>query len=792
MIKKFKNLSKGAILIELEKNLSHFQVPKTKIFKVSDWLSNKDEVLKNITNHFFIKHKIKILAIRSSAHGEDKTNNSKAGMYDSVLNVQTTSKKDIIDAIIKVLKSYKVKKNSNILKSEIIVQEMILKVHSSGVIFTHDLNDGSPYYVVNYDDKTGLTNTVTSGSNIHSNMCLNVFRDKINELRSKRFKKLLYSVKELELVLGSKYIDIEFVIDKKLNMYLLQVREISNKKIWNKKEINSFKKIIKKTDLKFQNIFKKQKGVIGKTSVFGQMPDWNPAEMIGKNPRDLSYSLYKRLITDIIWSQARKEMGYKIPKNKSLMSSFGGHPYIDTRLSLNSFLPKRLTNPLSEKIINFWLKKLKHNPILHDKIEFDLAITCYSFDIKSKLNNLVGTVLTKNEKKIYMNDLKDLTIKFLDSSSKFSIQNTLKKIEILKEKQKLFKNQGKLEQINQLIKECRLYGTLPFSILARHGFIGVTLLNSIKELKILKEEEVNLFLKNIKTVATDMLVDFNNIKKNKDKKKRFLIKYGHLRPGTYDIMSKSYDEKSYFQNNTKINILKKNNNLKLNSTQIKLIDKLLSDHGFKKINYLQLFKYIYDAIVAREYSKFIFTKNVSNILKVLIKYGNKNSINRSKLSFINIEKFLKKNINKSELLIQSKKNENYFKIASSLKLPQIIHDQTNAFIAPYQINIPNFITSKHVEGKPLQISSKMNSKKLDGKIILIEGADPGYDWIFSHKIIGLVTKYGGANSHMAIRSAEFELPAVIGCGENLFNELINYEFISINCSTKTVKEIILN
>ena len=57
MIKKFRNLSKGAILIELEKNLNHFQVPKTKIFKVSDWLSNKDEILKDIKKYFFIKHK---------------------------------------------------------------------------------------------------------------------------------------------------------------------------------------------------------------------------------------------------------------------------------------------------------------------------------------------------------------------------------------------------------------------------------------------------------------------------------------------------------------------------------------------------------------------------------------------------------------------------------------------------------------------------------------------------------------------------------------------------------------
>ena len=36
---------------------------------------------------------------------------------------------------------------------------------------------------------------------------------------------------------------------------------------------------------------------------------------------------------------------------------------------------------------------------------------------------------------------------------------------------------------------------------------------------------------------------------------------------------------------------------------------------------------------------------------------------------------------------------------------------------------------------------------------------------FFHKIKGLITKYGGANSHMAIRAAEIGLPSVIGVGE---------------------------
>ena len=134
-------------------------------------------------------------------------------MYTSVLNVDVLSNKDIKKAINEVINSYK-KKNSNIYKSEIIIQEMILKVNTSGVIFTNDMNDNSPYYVVNYDDRTGLTNTVTSGSHKYSNMCLNVFRDNVKDLRSERFKKLLYSVLELEDVVGSKILDIEFVITK--------------------------------------------------------------------------------------------------------------------------------------------------------------------------------------------------------------------------------------------------------------------------------------------------------------------------------------------------------------------------------------------------------------------------------------------------------------------------------------------------------------------------------------------------------------------------------------------------
>ena len=147
----------------------------------------------------------------------------------------------------------------------------------------------------------------------------------------------------------------------------------------------------------------------GKTTIFSQMSDWNPAEMIGQFPSKLSYSLYSKLITDQCWLSARKKMGYKFFKDSSLMKSFAGRPYIDIRKSLNSLLPKNLNKNISQELVDKSILKLKIHPSSHDKIEFDIIPTCYDFsqnlDFKKKLN--------KNEYNLYKNSLKNLTFKLL-------------------------------------------------------------------------------------------------------------------------------------------------------------------------------------------------------------------------------------------------------------------------------------------------------------------------------------------------------------------------------------------
>ena len=89
-----------------------------------------------------------------------------------------------------------------------------------------------------------------------------------------------------------------------------------------------------------------------------------------------------------------------------------------------------------------------------------------------------------------------------------------------------------------------------------------------------------------------------------------------MRPGTYDILSKSYKEgfEEYFKWSDKKNIVQ-SNNFKFTKKQINKINNSLKKYHLN-INVNRLFKFIKESIEAREYAKFMFTKNINEILKI--------------------------------------------------------------------------------------------------------------------------------------------------------------------------------
>ena len=149
-----------------------------------------------------------------------------AGEFESVLDIKAADFDAIAAAVNQVVDSYARKFNQDG-RNEILVQEMVRDVAISGVLFTCEPNHGAPYYVINYDDVSGLTTTVTAGIGSASNKLLYVYRDALDSLKSPRFLRLVSAVVELERVLDCQLLDVEFAIDESETPILLQVRRIT-------------------------------------------------------------------------------------------------------------------------------------------------------------------------------------------------------------------------------------------------------------------------------------------------------------------------------------------------------------------------------------------------------------------------------------------------------------------------------------------------------------------------------------------------------------------------------------
>ena len=116
-------------------------------------------------------------------------------------------------------------------------------------------------------------------------------------------------------------------------------------------------------------------------------------------------------------------------------------------------------------------------------------------------------------------------------------------------------------------------------------------------------------------------------------------------------------------------------------------------------------------------------------------------------------------------------------------LPPVIASPDDVFRFELPESSPSFITHKQVEARVSGIDEVEN---LENAIVCIHSADPGFDWLFSYPIAGLITAWGGANSHMAIRASERGLPAVIGAGTLLFQKWSNSERLLIDCAGQRV------
>lgn len=784
--------TKAQSLKRLEEVITLSKIAPQVSFTVAEWSKSSDKIVQKIQHKF----KPKKVIVRSSAIAEDGFDTSNAGAYVSILNIDAAVKKAVLDSITSVIDSYADRNPAN----QVLVQPMIENVSVSGVVFTRTLSESAPYYVINFDDSSQETDTITSGSS-SDHKTLVISRGEAVHLENsipQALRGLIPALQEIENLLDFKALDIEFAIGVDGEVHILQVRPLTSDKYKIDDDHVVFESIGSCIE-KFKSLQKNSPFVVGSSAIFGVMPDWNPAEIIGTKPYSLSFDLYRYLITDEVWAIQRAEYGYRDVRPHPLLVSFSGHPYVDIRASFNSFVPATLNNELAGRLVDYYLLRLFENPHYHDKVEFEVVPTCYAFNFESWREILAGGRFSNDEIDELGDGLRNITKHAISRT-----QGDLKTVEIFGDRfDNIFSsNLPPLDKALSLLEDCRRYGTLVFAHLARSAFVSVTLLKSAVDTKVISQAAMDSFLTSIETVAHEFINDAKKVANEEKSWSAFIDRYGHLRPGTYDITSEAYSDNIEKFLKPVVDQARASAHEPIGKNAEWLNERESFSNALSTMdiiedsdaNAVELF--LRGAIEGREYAKFVFSRNLSAALNLISEYGKIHGLNRMQLANISLGTLFalrSGNISSEDastfLINESNSYSNFHEKTNKIELPPLICAESDFNIFMHPSSRPNYVGFGRVSAEIATLSSQdgdRDNSVLDQKILLIPQADPGFDWIFGHNIAGLITMFGGGNSHMAIRANEFGLPAAIGVGEALYKTLSCASVIELDVTNRKI------
>jgi phosphohistidine swiveling domain-containing protein len=779
-------MSKARMLEILQKQQKGFVVDPFLTFTVAEWRRSPRLVINRIQGSQLGPTVI----LRSAVFEEDIDPDVAPGEYHSEANVPTASPQSISAAAEKVIASYARHHCAAATAEldEVLVQRQVLNPLSSGLIMSHDHTSVAPYYLVEYDDETGRTDRVTGGYS-----CKRAYILRKGLEISSPWTTLVKAARSIEALLKSRNLVIEFALTEDNAVHVFQVRQMPH----------SYQNI-SGSEAEIASCIRRARQLVRRhpETIWSNMADWNPAEMLGEHPGPLASSLYNYLIAQRTWTKARSSLGYRDVSPRQLIDAIAGHPYVNVAVSFESLCPASLPAELAHRLVANRIEALRARPELHDKSEFEIMFTCADVVKPARTRVLLKQGFTKNEVRLIEKALVSLTSEFLINKHRLLAEDRQRRRMLLDWLKKSSIPAGDssdsstyLDFIAAGLQNCRDLGTYSFSRLARLAFVGRDILGRLITAGAFTLAEYERFWRSIDTVASRVSRSIRDLSTGQISKACFDKEFGHLRPRTYDITSRRYDQSEFIVPDAGLpevpaeeytaNLLPHTHSRI--SIWLSMADLPSNSRDF--LDFVSIF------MREREKSKFEFTAVLSACLEAIAKAGELSGFNRKEMSFLTVPDILAARAMRSSTDLKGFWEDKIglrrqqWEESKSIRLPSLIRGVDDLSVIRPTKAKPNFITLLQAEGPIILIANNLPPSGIDlsGKVVVLEAADPGYDWIFAHRIAALVTKYGGAASHMAIRTAQFGIPAIIGCGDELYREFLLHRRARIDCKQGSVE-----
>lgn len=675
------------------------------------------------------------IAIRSSAVGEDSSEQSFAGQNSSYLNINNENEikiaiKNCFQSMYKksstLYREHFFKEKSNLTKMNVVLQVMV-NPKLSGVFFSVDPRNNEAGWIIEAIE--GLGEDLVSGKKTPWH-----FEEKKQAI-TKLFniEELVKTGMAIRNFFGHE-IDIEWAIDQDDQLKILQARPITA--LFGKSEE---KRIIDEE-------LKRLKMTYPSNTLWdgGTFAEWSGP------PSELTFSIWKEAFSKKhAFSKALKKLGYlgideELPnESHSLLEKIFNRGYVNI-----SMLAPLYFGPIPYRLVFKKTPKLKFD---FKKMTFRMFILT-PFTIMRMLK--VSLRISTQRQKWLLECAKELTI-FIDKSFRVKDLEHYQNYSDLELKE-LFQN-----EVTTFYEE---HLTWPLVLITLIESTTQSLRALLKG--VLASEEIDKCLNQwlsigIHTVTMEMNTEYKKASNDPSKRIHFMQKYGHRGPGELELSNPRWMElsdKAFFKSTADSNSTDK--------AELKTVESEINElKTYKKQVIEKEWILLRDMLELREKWKMNLLSPYSHIRYIALEISKRNNLG-NEIFWHSFQEILDGDFNES----RATKRRDTSEMSKSIYLPTILElsKLDNILSSKDESNIKSFsgmaLSPGLVFGEVRVVSSPDNISIEDwpkNTILVAESTDPGWTGLFL-KSKAVIVEKGGVLSHCAIVAREMNLPAVSG------------------------------